>query len=183
MLLFIVIINGLVSSAGGKRAPDFGPEEDFLSELSAYRNDVTDKDVLLDFSALINPGVLNELDRELQLHPGILNGTQNFPGICQVCKKVLGWAISRIPQRDTARHIRSVLNGVCVAIPIPRFLCQYLLNNYLGKLVQQLLHHRNVGKICVGLGLCWWPQNKKLFLEKTPALNAGNRPPLRHRPH
>ncbi|KAI1895043.1 hypothetical protein AGOR_G00102210 [Albula goreensis] len=187
MLRYFVIGSCLVVLAFGKHVPDADLGEDFPLEFSD-EGDLPDLDVPLDLSALVDPALFSELEKELQLRPGTLNDTQKIPGICWACKKVMGWVVKKILPKDTKRHISHVLHTVCRSIYIPSFLCKYLVNGYFAKLVHQLLTGHSAKWICRALRLCWWPQHQKLFSGKPQdprilSRAAANRPPTFHLPH
>ncbi|KAI1895042.1 hypothetical protein AGOR_G00102200 [Albula goreensis] len=192
MLLFVVIGYGLVCLASGKHPPDFDPGEDFSLEFSAaYEADGPDlpdpdEDVPLDFSALLDPEILTELETEFQLHPGTLNGTQEIPGVCWVCRKVVSWVLKRL-HRNTRNEISKVLHRTCRRIRISRSLCRYVVNGYFNRLASLILRKHSARWVCRGLRLCWWPQTEEPFPEKraapqVPFLTARNRLLMSHRP-
>ncbi|KAG9331057.1 hypothetical protein JZ751_020407 [Albula glossodonta] len=143
MRLIVVILCCLVYSALGSHAPHSDHEEDFLLESSALGH--TDSEA--------------DLREELSLILQTLNGTQEIPGICWVCRKVLGIILSRIRRHDHVNHIKSVLHSACRANSIPAFICNYFINGYFNKLVRDIRRGMHTPRsICRALRLCWWPR-------------------------
>ncbi|KAJ8398163.1 hypothetical protein AAFF_G00430070 [Aldrovandia affinis] len=201
MHLFIVIGYCLLYSVYGKHVLDFeDPEEDFSSDVSVYGKHVPDfedheedlpsdvsvygkhvpdfedpeEDFLSDVLGLDNRTFDLELMKELDaFSPGSLN-TPKIPGICYVCRKVLGWVTRHIPHHGSKRRIRRVLHIACRKVRIPSFLCNYLVNKWFGKLVTKLvINSRNPRWICRSLRLCWWPRPKGLLPGKPGAERAA----------
>ncbi|KAL2098802.1 hypothetical protein ACEWY4_005282 [Coilia grayii] len=94
-----------------------------------------------------------------------LNITHEIPGICYVCKWVLGKAIGMIPADDTESHVRTVLNMACGSAWLFGQICRTFVNGYVGKVFIDIVqkHMRDPSAICKALHLCWGPGADKDF--------------------
>ncbi|KAG7465956.1 hypothetical protein MATL_G00159620 [Megalops atlanticus] len=155
MYLFMVIGYYLVYSAFGEHIPDAG--EDFPSF------DLDDSAFDID---------LNEV---LHFDPMILNSTQEIPGVCFVCKKVVRFVLRRIPFRPSKRQVRNALYTACRRVRVPHRLCWRIVNGYIGRLVRKIVSLHAAGAVCRALRLCWWPLPENTMLEKPAAKPAPPR--------
>ncbi|KAG5265996.1 hypothetical protein AALO_G00248680 [Alosa alosa] len=104
----------------------------------------------------------NEL-KDVRMELQRLNITHKIPGVCSVCKWVLGKIIPEVPAHETKRHLKNLMNQACGSYILFSWICRKFVNSYLDIIYGDVVtNHMNVpGKICKAMHLCWWPAHEK----------------------
>ncbi|XP_062379236.1 prosaposin-like [Sardina pilchardus] len=112
-----------------------------------------------------NGASLEDELRDLRMELERLNVTHQIPGICSVCKWVLGKTINIIPENDTKEHLKSVLEASCSAYGLFALICRTFVNGYFVKIFIEIVQHhvRDPSTICKALHLCWWQATENDF--------------------
>ncbi|KAG7465957.1 hypothetical protein MATL_G00159630 [Megalops atlanticus] len=155
MHLFLAIGYYLIYSAFGKHIPDAGEDSPSLD---------------LDDSAFDI-----DLNGELHFDPMKLNSTQKIPGVCFICKKVVGYVLHKVHGTPTEREVKDFLHSACRDIHVPHWMCRKIVNGFFGKLVHKIVSLHAARAVCMALHLCWWPLPENTTLEKPAAKLAPPR--------
>ncbi|XP_036398935.1 uncharacterized protein LOC118787471 [Megalops cyprinoides] len=179
-------------SVFGKHIPDTNSGEDFPLDFSEFAKHILDtnsgEDFPLDFAAfwehipdtgedfpsfdLDDSAFDIDLNGELRFDPTKLNSTQKIPGVCFVCKKVVGFVLRKIP-RPSSRQVRNALHSVCRRIRVPHWICRKVV--HIGRLIHKIVSLHAPWAVCRALHLCWWPLPENTMPEKPAAKPAPPR--------